>query len=58
MVLNPETLALDEAATAEVRRESRARRGPLPLITPDKPSAATWLKEHMRPEDTFVLDPQ
>lgn len=58
VVLNPETLALDEAATAEVRRESRARRGPLPLITPDKPSAATWLKEHMRPEDTFVLDPQ
>ena len=28
------------------------------LVTPDKPSAATWLKEHMLPDDAFVLDPQ
>jgi len=58
VALNPKTLALDEVGTDRARRELSARRGPLPLVTPDKPSAATWLKEHMLPDDTFVLDPQ
>jgi len=58
VALNPKTLALDEVGTDRSRRELSSRRGPLPLVTPDKPSAATWLKEHMLPDDTFVLDPQ
>jgi len=58
VILDPDTFAIDEAATARARSEIAAHRGPLPLVTPNRPSAATWLEHHKRPEDLYLLDPQ
>jgi hypothetical protein len=58
LVWNPTTFAVDEAATNMTRERMRTARNPLPLLTPEGPSASPWLKEHMRPGDLFLLDPQ
>jgi N-methylhydantoinase B len=58
VILDQDTLALDGTATARARGELAARREPLPLVTPNRPSAATWLQEHERPNDLYVVDPQ
>ena len=58
VVLDPDTLELDKAATAARRRRLASERGPLPDITPDKPDSATWLTNHMREGDDYLLDPQ
>jgi N-methylhydantoinase B len=58
VILDSDTFDLDAAATARARRELAARRESSPLVTPDRPSAATWLQEHKRPGDVYVLDPQ
>jgi N-methylhydantoinase B/oxoprolinase/acetone carboxylase alpha subunit len=57
VVLEPATLALDETATAARRAELAAARGPLPLIQPQAPDAATWLAQNRRPGDGYLLDP-
>ncbi len=54
---DPETFAVDEAATRSQRERIKATRGVLRLLTPERPSASPWLKEHMRPGDVFLLDP-
>ncbi len=58
LVWNPTTFAVDEAATDAMRARISGARGPLPLLTPENPSASPWLKQHMRPGDVFLLDPQ
>jgi len=44
--------------TAALRACLRAERGDPPIITPTEPSAATWLSEHMRDSDEYLLNPQ
>ncbi len=58
VVLDPDTLAVDQEATVKLREKIAAERGPLSEITPTKPGAATWLQEHIREGDEYLLDPQ
>ncbi len=58
VILDENTFALDAIATARARSEIAAHRDPLPLVTPNRPSAATWLQERKRPGDLYVVDPQ
>lgn len=58
VVVDARTLALDEVATARTRRTVAAQRGRLPVVTPDVPSASTWLQQHIRPGDEYLVDPQ
>lgn len=57
VVLDPETFALDEAATHARRADIAANRGELPPIQPTSPGSATWLKNNMRDGDRYLLDP-
>jgi N-methylhydantoinase B len=58
MVLDPETLALDVAATETRRRQMAEARGPVPAVTPTEPDAARWLERHMREGDEYLIDPK
>ena len=58
VVLDPDTLALDTKATESLRAGIAAQRGPLPVVTPTEPGAATWLRDHMREGDDYLIDPQ
>ncbi|UGS35628.1 hydantoinase B/oxoprolinase family protein [Capillimicrobium parvum] len=47
---------IDEQATAAARTEIRAARSgePLPTVTPTHPSASTWQRDEIRPQDTVI----
>ena len=57
VVMDPETFALDAAATAIRRQKIAGSRGELPVVQPTVPDAATWLKDNMREGDNYLLDP-
>jgi N-methylhydantoinase B len=58
VVFDADTYVLDEAATQALRREIAGKRGEIEVVTPNQPAAATWLTEHMREGDEYLLDPQ
>lgn len=47
---------VDEAATAAARAELATRESA--VVTPTTPDAATWLRDHMRDGDEYLLNPQ
>jgi N-methylhydantoinase B len=46
------------SATEKLRQELLRMRSPKTVVTPTRPSAATWLRHHMREGDAYVVDPQ
>jgi len=58
VVIDQARMAVDDGATELVRAQIRASRGTLPLVNPQRPGAAVWLDNQMRPGDQFLLDPQ
>ena len=57
VVLDPKTFELDHKGTEQLRAKVTADRGEVPLTVPTKADAATWLEEHMRDGDNYLLDP-
>jgi N-methylhydantoinase B len=56
VVLSPEPdPVLDAPATERLRAERRAA-GPPPAVDPIVPAAATWIADHIRPEDVIVVN--
>ncbi len=58
VVFDPETFVVDEPATKTLRARLAEERGEVPVIQPAVPDAATWLQEHMREGDEYLIDPQ
>ncbi len=58
VVVDPETLALDAAATDALREKIVSERGEVPVLQPTEPDSATWLEGHMREGDEYLIDPQ
>ena len=57
VVMDAQTFTLDLAATTERRAKIAAERGTVPQLQPTEPAAATWLQDHMREGDNYLLDP-
>jgi hypothetical protein len=55
--MDAQTFTLDLAATTERRAKIAAERGTVPQLQPTEPAAATWLQDHMREGDNYLLDP-
>lgn len=49
---------IDVEGTVAKRSKLRSERGPVSLITPDLPAASTWLRNRIRDNDTFELNPR
>jgi N-methylhydantoinase B len=58
VVFDTATYAVDEAATAALRREIARTRGEPEVVTPNEPAAGQWLSRHLREGDEYLLDPQ
>jgi N-methylhydantoinase B len=58
VVLDPQSFRIDEQESEKLRQELAIKRGAKEVATPTVPSASTWLQEHMREGDEFLLDPQ
>jgi hypothetical protein len=46
---------IDEPATAALR--GHLAKEVRPLVTPDRPGAATWVTDAMRPGDVYLINP-
>ena len=58
VVLDSQSFTIDEQESEKLRQELAIKRGAKEVATPTVPSASTWLQEHMREGDEFLLDPQ
>jgi len=58
VIVDPENFAVKEPETRARREKIAAERGELPELQPTEPDAATWLEEHMREGDEYLIDPQ
>lgn len=57
VVLGPEVDPRLDAIGTEWLRVQRRADGPPPPLDPTGPAAATWIADHMRPEDVLLVDP-
>jgi len=58
VALDPKSFVIDQPATERLRQELAIKRGSKETVVPAVPSASTWLREHLREGDEYLIDPQ
>lgn len=58
VALDPKSFAIDQPTTERLRQELAIKRGRKETVVPNVPSASTWLQEHIREGDEYLVDPQ